>query len=317
MSTDYEIHTDLIDDSIEITAELKQAIQRVADVVVQYNRKTNRTKEDTDWLNTVVENFNFDQKYQAVRIKCTTPVELLDQFMKRRIVPQIKVVPHSSNKLYGIEFQTHYLDFQDFYKTNKAAFPKFDEFKQVLSLFLHNLHDELTKEQNHNDFFPYYPFHVNVGKNFHVIENKNPYAAYVLSLEWHNKLNLSGVSSKNGLNRIFASIITFYFPGLPFKFLHHSTWSYVFSYMGGGHKLPNTMDYLLRLVWRQVHLDFNKSDQTTNYPPDFYKPITRHIAWCENEYKRSCTKFHFECHSSVNCPFYRESLLKKQNKKTY
>ena len=154
MSTDYEPNTDLIDDAIEVTEELRQAINRVADAVMRYNNNPSRTQEDTQWLNTVVDNFNFDQKYQAVRVKCSTPTELLDRYMERRIIPQIRVVPHSSNKFYGIEFYTHYLGFEDFYKANKDAFPKYNEFSRVLSTFLHNIYTELVRDLNHNSFFP-------------------------------------------------------------------------------------------------------------------------------------------------------------------
>lgn len=314
MSTDYEPNTDLIDDAIEVTEELRQAIKRVADVVMQYNENPNRTKEDTKWLETVVDNFNFDQKYQAVRIKCSTPTELLDQFMQRRVVTQIKVVPHNSNKLYGIEFHTYYLDFQDFYNANKSAFPKYYEFNQILSLFLHNIHEEITNNANHNDFFPYRPYRVIMGKEFRTIENKNPYTAYVPSLEWYNRLNLANVTSAKRINPVFACILTTYFPGFQFEHFTRSTWNYIFMYIGEGHKLESTMDFLLRFAWWRVHKKLGNND---SYYPWQYHPITRHIAWCENEHKRVCLKFGFECHSSVNCPFYRESLIKKQNRKMY
>lgn len=315
MCTDYEVHTDLIDNSIEVTIELKQEIQRVADVVVHYNSKSTKTKEDADWLSTIVDNFNFDQKYQAVRCKCSNPVGMLDLFIKQRVVPQIKIAPHSSDKLYGIEFYTYFLDFRDFYNTNKEAFPKYDEFMQVLSLFLHNLHEELTRGENHNSLFPYLPVHVN--KTLDLIENKNPYTAYSPPLEWSNRLILSDVTTKSALNRMFASIITYYFPGLPFKFFTRIMWNSIFYYVKDGHRLQSTMDYLLQLVWRQAYFNPSQHGQSVDNSPTFYRPITRHIAWCENERNRICTKFHFECHSSVNCPFYRESTLKRQNKEYY
>lgn len=316
MNHDNELTAPLLDDSIEVTAEFRQAIKRILSDVRAYNLNPNRTEEDSKWLKDIVDNFNFDQKYQAVRVNCSTSTELLDQYMKRRIVPQIKVAPHSSNKLHGIEFFTHYLDFQDFYTANKSAFPHYHEFCQVLSLFLHNLHAEITRSENHNDFFPHRPNRLIRDQLmwWREIENRNQYAEHLISLEWRSRLDVSSVTGKAKLNDIFTTILTTYFPGFQYNHFPRHVWNDIFDYIADGHTLRTTMDYLLRLAWRQVH---KKPGSTLNAQTDSNcgNTIKRHVAWCQNENKRNCTLLHFECHSSEYCPFYRESPLKKKNHK--
>ena len=318
MNNNYESYTALIYDAIEVTEDLRQATKRVLDVVKEYNRKSNRTNEDTEWLNTIVDNFNYDQKYQAVRVKCSTPTELLEQYMQHRIVPQIRVAPHSSNRLYGINFYTHYLDFHDFYGANKSAFPNYHEFCQVLSLFLHNIHKEITRSENHNDFFPYRPNRIIRDQLmwWKEIENRNQYAEHLISFEWHSRLDVSSVTGKSKLNDIFTTILTTYFPGFQYNHFPSHVWKDIFDYIAKGHTLRTTMDYLLRLAWRQVH---KKPGSMLNAQTDNNcgNTIERHVAWCQNENKRNCTLLHFECHSSKNCPFYRESPLKKKNHIVY
>ena len=320
MNNDNELTAPLLDDAIEVTVELRQAIERIFVDVRAYNLNPNRTEEDSKWLKDVVDNFNFDQKYQAVRVKCSTSTELLDQYIKHRIVPQIKVAPHSSTKLHGIEFSTHYLDFLDFYNANKSVFPNYHEFQQVLSSFLHNIQVEILRNSNHNSFFPYYPYSpgpiVWDGDTFSRKENRNQFSEYYISLEWCSRLDVSSVTGKSKLNDIFTTILTTYFPGFQYNHFPRHIWNNIFAYIANGHTLRTTMDYLLRLAWRQVH---KQPGMPLNAKVDnnYEHTINRHIAWCENENKRNCMLFHFECHSSVNCPFYRESPLKKRNNKAY
>ena len=160
---------------------------------------------------------------------------------------------------------------------------------------------ELVRDLNHNSFFP---------NNFYArtARRNNPYTAYFLPIEWHNRLDLTGISSNNKLNMLFAPILTNYFPDFQFKHFARFTWNYLFTYMGNGHNLENTMDFLLRFAWWRVHHKLESS----YYDPEYRHSISRHIAWCEYEHKRVCLKFNFDCHSSVNCPFYRESQLKRQ-----
>lgn len=313
MNNDNELIVPLLDNAIEVTAEFRQAIKRILSDVRAYNLNPNRTEEDSKWLKNVVENFNFDQQYQAVRVKCSTSTELLDQYMKRRIVPQIKIAPHSSNKLLGLEFFTHYLDFQNFYDANKSAFPNYHEFCQVLSLFFHNIHKEITRSENHNGFFPYRPSRIIRDQLmwWKEIENRNQYVEHPLSLEWHSRLDLSSVTGKSKLNAMFTTILTTYFPGFQYNHFPSHVWKDIFDFIANGHTLRTTMDYLLRLAWRQVH---KQPGMPLNARVDnnYGNTINRHIAWCENENKRNCMLFHFECHSSENCPFYRESPLKRK-----
>ena len=303
MITDYQPHTKLIQRKVELSANFIEQAQIVNYEVMQYNSLVTPSVADMQRLECIVNDFNYHQKYLSVRGSYSSPDELLKTWIDKRTVAQIKISTHTSNKKKAISFYTTNLSFDDFYKAHRQTFPKYSELLDVLSFFCRKLYTYIESATGTSPFFQYQIYTYN--------HKCNPYSESFVNKNWKLLLSDEDIQNKKKLKTIFATIANTFFVETQFQRLPGFATNWLLFIIAQGKPISYVVQTFLELSYLAANKLLSTDIFSTNTSPS---PKTRLINWCEFEKNRKCTKLKIDCHSSVNCPFYRESQLKKQQK---
>ncbi len=263
---------------------LKHAIE-------EYNQLSAPTHSDFSKLQDALDDFNFSQKYQAVHAEgpCKDSGDLFNLYQKNCNVTTAHLQTHCASGKYFFYLKTEHLSFDKFYNAHKTAFRLYDEFKRVFSTVCYYFWDNLVYDNKHarSHLFPQNPF------------------SPVFSLSPRFSFSKESVSTNTGKTKILNELKNCYFPSLS-SFKIYGTDMKYFSF---------SIVYAKSLT-KAINLFFWTLIRACNghkFPLQYERkaPISRHIAWCIYENRRKCSLLDIECHTSVSCPYYRESSTKK------
>ena len=258
----------------------------------EYNQLSVPTYSDLSRLQDALDDFNFSQKYQAVHMEgaCKDSGDLFNLYRKNHNVTTAYLQKHSASRKCFFYLKAEYFSFDKFYSAHKNAFPLYNEFKMVFNTMCYYFWDTLFFDDN--------------GKPCSYFFHKNPFSpAFLLSPQF--SFSRESVNSNTRKTNVLNKLKNYYFPSLSsFKIYGTDTKFFIlnFRYVKSFTKALNL--FSLTLLRACNGHKFPAQDERK-------APISRHIAWCVYENRRKCSLLDIECHTSVSCPYYRESTVKK------
>ncbi len=285
----------LIAMTVELTEEMKQAIALVKYRVKEYNSIEKPTDADERILREYVDDFNFQQRRNAVKGSPVNSVDLLKMYAKRRFVARIKLGCHSSNNKLGVEFVTHELSFDDFCMAHKTVFPSFGRLKASLSSLCYLVRQNMTNEIDGKIRFKRLAWIIT--------SPENPYNHNYFLLESDNR---EDYYSYGKVRDALIKILDKYFPGAPHPEFGHYSMQWFMVGIAESTSVDRLTRWLILMAAYAMYPKMGKDEESGSHLP------SRHVAWCAYENKRRCTKLDIDCHSSVSCPFYMEAASKRK-----
>lgn len=294
MENQYIPHTDLIQKAVDLDDRTLSDIRIVAYEVESFNRLKNPNSEDKNRLQRIIGEFNNDQRFHALRGKYETPKELIDGWINKQKIAQIKLVQHSSNKKYCIAFNTAFVSFEEFYQNHTQAFPKYGDYFKALSTLCAVLYDNILLATTGQE--PLASYHI-----YTYTHKRNPYQKFSVSPNLATMLSHDLLQKPNQAKIALREIINTFQPECCIKHFPSIASKWVFISLAQGKPIGDIFQSVIFLSWMTANNLFT-SNSLFDISPQ--KEITRHISWCVHENKRRCMKLEIECHSSINCPFY-------------
>ena len=285
----------LIAESVELTEELKRAINIVKYKVKEYNAIENPTEADKEILREYVDDFNYQQRRNAVRGSYSSPLELLEMYAQKRIAAKIKLGCHSSNNRLGIEFETHEMQFSDFYEAHKAVFPSFWKLKAELSSLAYLIRQNMLYEVRGKIKFK------RLAEK--ITSSEHPYHHSYFLLKSDNR---EDYTSYGKVRNALSEIVEEFFPGAPIPEFEYQSLNWFMERIAESASVGRITRWFIWRVVYAMHPELDAEEEPGSKSP------SRHVAWCAYDHKRRCTKLDIECHSSVSCPFYIEAASKRK-----
>lgn len=258
----------------------------------EYNQLSDPADSDLSKLQDSLADFNFSQKYQAVHaeVACKDSGDLFNLYRKNCNVTTAHLQKHCTNKKAFFYLKAEHLAFDKFYSAHKNAFPLYNEFKTILGTICYYFWDSLVWDNN--------------GKPRSYFAAQNPFSPVFLS-SFPISFSKESVSTNTGKTKILNELKNCYFPSLSSFKIYGTDMKYFSFRIVHVKSLSKAINLFFWTLLRACNgHKFPAQDEEKN-------PISRHIAWCIYENCRKCSLLDIECHTSVSCPYYRESSIKK------
>lgn len=286
----------LIAESVELTEELKRDIGIVKYNVEEYNKIPNPTAADKEKLDGYVDDFNHQQQVRAVKGPCSSPAELLNLYVQKRFVPQIRLGQHGTNRKYCIEFKLDELTFCDFCNAHKKEVDmRMNSLAKELCTLCYYLYENMVNSLNGEIPLKYYAQFMD--------RTKNPYSC-ICFLRDSFTFSRESLASKKKIRIALTEIAREYFPDVQIPYIHASELELFLHSISHSISPDRILNRFIDVIVFSAYPQLKKQHKNKT------SAKSRHVAWCTYEHNRRCMKLDIECYSSVSCPFYREASNK-------
>jgi len=311
----YDIDEIQSTETVVVTDLTKQDLAVLMGAFERFNAITSPLQTDYAILEEAVSEFNYSQKYHAVR-QCDfqSPSEMVLSYAQKSKTVKASIQRHSVNRKCLPRFEIAYITFNEFFKANLkrnyTIFPGYDEFRRTLSTMCHyvwlNIRDGYNGKKAY-DRLSIAPLQYKVGQSSWKIPDYPPCRLYLLPQN-NTTVTREKLSTVAGIKRCLQQMLQDYFPEIGIKFFSGDAVRHLMTAISYNYKLEKVEQLFLWLIDKQIKKEFCG---ITYIWGGSHAPPKRHIAWCMYEHKRRCVLLGMECHTSINCPFYRELSSKK------
>lgn len=305
MDNHYLPHTDLIQKAINLSEQTQFDIKRVAYEVESINRIEQPDYGSKERVIKIIEEFNQDQSFCALRGRFDTPKELIDGWIKQQKVVQIKLTQRPDSKKYCLAFYTVHIGFEQFYKHHSNAFSEYRMFFEALSTLCAMVYDNIllaTTGDNPLSSFYLYTFS---GKNY--APKKNPYKKFGILPVFETILSQDLLLKPKQVKNAIKEIVNRFLPEQTIKHFPGSATKWLLVSLAQGNPISDVLQSVIYYSWLTSN---NLFTDAIMFNTATSNEITRHVSWCAHERKRRCTLMSIDCHSSIDCPFYEKDPSK-------
>lgn len=305
MDNHYLPHTDLIQKAINLSEQTLFDIKRVAYEVESINRIEQPDYGLKERVIKIIEEFNQDQYFCALRGRYDTPKELIDGWIKQQKVVQIKLTQRPDSKKYCLAFYTAHIGFEQFYKHHSNAFPEYRMFFEALSTLCAMVYDNIllaTTGDNPLSTFYLYTFSE---KNY--APKKNPYKKFGVLPVFETILSQDLLLKPKQVKNALKEIVNRFHPEQTIKHFPGSATKWLLVSLAQGWSISDIVQSVIYFSWLTSN---NLFTDTIMFNAASAKEITRHVSWCVHEKRRRCLLMSVDCHSSIDCPFYERDPSK-------
>lgn len=295
--------------SLEVTNEIRQDIRDLILVMKECSTNGAPRSENIKICKRTIERFNTLQRRRVLEgCTATNSSEFIKEYYKKQTIFKATLHVHESGNLYAPQYGIDWITLYEFWEANQSIFPEYLEFRRSYFTLCSSIWNNIRYGLNGEQVFPKYEIYGKIykdkiGYEFIKIPNKCPYDIKNDStVKMRYTVTQEMCKNLTGIRRSLDELIRIYFPNFEGMTARTAANKLLMHYISS-----NSSTNFLEYIFAYTFYEFSRFSQPElRFTWGSRAKQTRHVAWCLHECRRNCMLLDQECHSAVNCPFYRE-----------